>query len=104
MKLVMYRDCRLVKIETEAFRLTLGELQNNEIKAVLKPLGIDVQFIEDPSKTRYDQAEIKRIADALGAEPPEESGPDDKLLNVFDESSDGRMFGPGGLDEETKDD
>lgn len=91
MKLVMYRDCRLVKIETEAFRLTLGELQNNEIKAVLKPLGIDVQFIEDPSKTRYDQVEIKRIADALGAEPSEES-------------SDGRMFGPGGLDEETKDD
>lgn len=84
MKLTLYKDCRLVKIETEAFRLTLGELQNSEIKAVLKPLGIEVQFIEDPDKTRYDQAEISNIAKALedaGMNP--NSMPDDLVGQRF---------------------
>lgn len=45
-------DRRIRKIETDEFTLVLNGKENTDYKAILAPLGIDLQFVEDPAPSQ----------------------------------------------------
>jgi hypothetical protein len=55
-KLTMTGDRRITKIEAEGFAITLNGRTNQEYKAALAPLGVELVFVEEPPSMNIEEA------------------------------------------------